>query len=185
MGIFGKRKMKCARCHNTLHDYSEEYVRNAAPAILGLALRNSMHVTCSTCRRNYCVRCMETDGTYLSDLGRHRLNEPLFVVLWCTSSRERMMDTDLPAAHPALKSMMMQAYPDLKAGQLEALTRLTHQPLGEATYAIRGFMSDKDFLELVEKMKTIDEGLANYLQRRSPPRIQVGQLTFPGHQIGG
>lgn len=184
MGIFGKRKMKCARCHNTLHDYSEEYVRNATPAILGLALRNSMHVTCSACRRNYCVRCMETGEIYLSDLGKYgRLNKPLFAVLWCTGCRKAMMDIDLPAAHPALKSLMMRAHPDLKAGQLEALTRLIHQPLGEATYAIRGFMSDKDFLELVEKMKTIDQALADYLQRRS--RIQVDQLTFPGHPIMG
>jgi hypothetical protein len=128
---------------------------------------------------------METGGTFLSDLDRHRLNEPLFVVLWCTGGRERMMDIDLPAAHPALRSMMMQAWPDLKAGQLEALTRLTHQPLGEATYAIRGFLPDQDFLDLVEKMNPIDEGLADYLQRRSPPRIQVEQLTFPGHPIGG
>ncbi|MGV1036948.1 MAG: DUF2510 domain-containing protein [Candidatus Nanopelagicales bacterium] len=90
------------------------------------------------------------------------------------------MDVDLPAALPSLQNMMMQAYPDLKAAQVEALTRLTHQPLGEATYAIRGFLSDKAFLELVEKMKPIDPDLAEYLRKRDPQRIRVNQLTFPG-----
>lgn len=143
MGIFGKRKMKCARCHSTLHDHSEEYVRNATPAMVGVALRDNMHVTCSACGRNYCVRCMESGGSCLSDRGGRCPG--MVLVLWCTGCRSEM-GTDLPAVHPSLQSMMMQAYPDLKAAQLEALGRLTHQPLGEATYAIRGFMSDKDSL---------------------------------------
>ena len=177
MGIFGKRNMKCARCRSTLHDHSEEYVRNVTPAMVGEALRNSMHVTCSACGRNYCVRCMESGGSCLSDRGGR--SPGMVLVLWCTGCR-REMSTDLPAALPSLKSMMMQAYPDLKAAQLEALTWLTNQPLGEATYAIRGFMRDPDLLEFVEKVKTIDPNLADYLRLRSPPRIRIDQLSFPG-----
>jgi hypothetical protein len=77
------------------------------------------------------------------------------------------MEGDLPAALPLLKAYMMRMYPDLKAGQLEALTWLTNNPLGKATYALREFLSDQAFLDLREKMRAADPDLAKYLDDRS------------------
>ena len=156
MGFFGKKKMRCARCGAILGDHSEEHVRELTEFVLVSGLRDNLHVTCSACGKNICVGCMER-------VGNHQRGG-----LACPSCYGQI-GTDLPAAHPLLKSYVEAMHPDLKAAEREALTWLTHHPLGEATYAITGFMNDTLLLEFREKVRTVDPGVAEYLDGRRPP----------------
>ena len=153
-GMFAAKKQKCAKCGGPISDSSEEHIRSITEWVAGMALRDCMRVTCGKCGKSFCVRCIELAGNH-----QHG-------GLPCPSCHGQM-EGDLPAALPLLNAYMMRMYPDLKAGQLEALFWLTNNPLGKATYALREFLSDQAFLDLREKMRAVDPDLAKYLDDRS------------------
>jgi ferredoxin len=153
-GMFAAKKQKCAKCGGPITDSPEEAIRRIPDWVAGMALRDSIGVVCGQCGKKFCVGCIERAGNH-----QHG-------GLPCPSCHGQM-GGDLPAALPLLKVYMMRMYPDLKAGQLEALTRLTNEPLGQATCALREFLSDQGFLELTERMRAVDPGLAQYLDDRS------------------
>ena len=70
--------------------------------------------------------------------------------------------TDSYICSPTLKTTMMSRYPDLKAGELEALTWLTTHNIREATEAIAGFLGGT--AAFIEKVRTVDPGAADYLE---------------------
>jgi hypothetical protein len=78
------------------------------------------------------------------------------------SKAQKATVTDSYMCSPQLKTTMMSRYPDLKAGELEALTWLTTHTIREATEAIAGFLGGA--AAFVEKVRTVDPAAADYLE---------------------
>ena len=156
MGLFGDKKPKCTKCKGPITDSStsEESIRSMGSLVAGLALRNCLRVICGKCGKIFCVRCIELNGN-------HKLGG-----LPCPSCQGQM-GVDLPAALPLIGAYVRKMNPGLNVGQGDALTQLIHNPLGRATYNLRGFINDKSLLGFIDMIKAVDPDLAKYLADRS------------------
>jgi hypothetical protein len=149
MAIFKRRERsrdKCDQCgDHTLVDpkMKGDYFADGV-------LRDITRVSCDSCGKQFCVKCMERLGA--------RPNGQI-ACLKCSAH----IENDLPPLLLGLEFLLRRTH-KLKAAQGEALGWLTREPLGKATCAIRDFISDAAFVDLVDKIRTIDPAVAHYLE---------------------